>query len=518
MNHPDTVVIGAGHNGLACATLLAKAGQKVLVLDAAPGPGGLAASRDFGAGFRAPVAHTVNHFPEAVAKALDLERHGLRWADGPRPLVQLERPGGEAPIRITGDAIDGVGDADQAAWRAYCAELQTYADALAPFWLKTMPRIAPGPWKDLLTFGHLGLNLRRMGKAPMREFLRVFSLPMRDLAEEHFQDEGLKALACWDGLIGGRMAPRSPNNAVATLLYRMAGRAVHSPANLCAALDAAAEAAGVERRYDSEVARIDIAPVEGAVAERGQALRTLGVTLATSEAVEAGRVISSADPKSTFLELVGAEHLEIGFTQRIQRLRSDGLVAKLHLGLSDLPTFAGLEPKDLEGRLLLAPTPDTIEFAFDDAKYGGLPERPVLEVTFPSLEDPDLAPDDQHVLSAHVMYVPRRFREAFDEDRRAAFIAGLVDRLDAAAPGLRDLVVAQELLTPADLEREHHLAGGHWHHGELALDQMLMMRPTYEAAQYATPIAGLWLCGAGCHPAGDLTGAAGHNAAQEILK
>jgi phytoene dehydrogenase-like protein len=161
---------------------------------------------------------------------------------------------------------------------------------------------------------------------------------------------------------------------------------------------------------------------------------------------------------------------------------------------------------------------DTIEFAFDDAKYGNCPEQPVLEVTMPSLDDPALAPPGQHVLSAHVMFVPYRLKGGWNDEARDAIAERAISTIEKYAPGLREHIVGQEFLTPADIETRYGVAGGHWHHGEFAMDQMLMMRPTYDAAQYRTPLAGLWLCGAGCHPAGDLTGLAGHNAAQEMLR
>ena len=227
-------------------------------------------------------------------------------------------------------------------------------------------------------------------------------------------------------------------------------------------------------------------------------------------------MISSADPKRTFIDLLGARHLEIGFGNRINRLRSRGYVAKLHLALNNLPTFTGLD-KPL-GRMIMAPRLDTIEFAWDDAKYGRCPEQPVMEVTIPSLHAPDLAPAGQHVLSAHVMYIPYELDGGWTEARRTALQAQLLDSLCNYAPGLREQVLHCELLTPVDLERDWRVSGGHWHHGELAMDQMLMMRPTYEAAQYRTPVPGLYLCGAGSHPGGGVMGAAGHNAAREILK
>lgn len=507
----DSIIIGAGYNGLVCAAYLARGGQRVLVLEAAGAPGGLAAAREFHDGYRVPVAHAAGAFPAKIVRDLGLGRQG--FAPGAEPFATTGLgPDGRAVV-IGPDAVTGVPQGDAAAYGEFQRLLGRFADALEPFWLKTMPRI--GPAGDVLTFARLGFELRRMGRKDFLEFLRVFSLPARDLLDEFFTDDTLKAALAWDGLAGGKMAPRSPNGAVLAMLYRRAGnpsgaRRLHAGdiGKLTDALLGAATDAGAEIRCDARVEKL-------LFAGEGEH-RVTGVALAGGETLEADRVVSSADPKTTFLELAGVASLDIGFTNRIRRLRSDGYVAKLHLALDGPPEFGGIERAD--GRLLLADSPDAIEFAFDDAKYGACPEDPVVEVTVPTLHDASLAPDGRHVLSAHVMYVPYRLKGGWTDERRDAMRDRAIERIARHAPGLREQVVAGEFLTPADLEREYRVTGGHWHHAELAIDQLLMMRPTYEAAQYATPLPGLWLCGAGCHPGGDLTGAAGHNAAQAILE
>jgi phytoene dehydrogenase-like protein len=355
----------------------------------------------------------------------------------------------------------------------------------------------------------MGLSVRMLGKTDMREFLRVTALPTRDLMDENFDHDILKAMLSWDGLIGSKLAPRSPNHAVLAMLYRRAGEQHGSVASLIDALHSAATASGAEIRTGTAVERILVrADDKGLVAH--------GVKLANGETIEADRVISSADPQTTFLKLVGVENLEIEFSNRIRRLRCEGYVAKLHLALSDLPNFTGLEKPT--GRMIIAPNLDAIEFAFDDAKYGECSDQPVMEIVIPSINDTSLAPSGQHVLSAHVMYAPYRQKGGWDEAKREAFTERVVATIARYAPGIREQIIHRELLTPLDLEQGFNVTGGHWHHTEFALDQALMMRPTYEAAQYSTPIPGLYLCGAGSHPGGDLTGGPGHNAAQEILR
>ncbi len=514
MERYDSIVIGAGHNGLVCAAYLARAGQKVLVVEANEQAGGLAATREFHPGFRASVAHTVSHFSSKIIQDLELAAHGFKVPVGSMPLVGLDEDGKHVHIRD--GEVHGASEMDAQKYRDFNAQLKRFASALAPFWMKTMPRIGNNSIGELMTFAQLGLKLRLLGKEDMQEFMRVATLPMRDLMDENFDNEVLKAALSWDGLAGSRLAPRSPNSPVFALLYQLfdesAARQVipaSGVAGLIDALASAATAAGAELRCSTPVKRVVIHGDENG-------LSATGVELASGEIIEADRVVSGADPQRTFLQLVGARHLEIEFASRIQRLRTEGLVAKLHLALNGLPAFNGLDKP--EGRMILAPTMDTIEFAFDDAKYGQCPEMPVMECVVPSLHEPGLAPAGQHILSANVMYVPAKLKGGWTTEAKAALTERLIDQLDAYAPGLKAQLLHAELLTPQDLEETHNVTGGHWHHTEFAVDQMLMMRPTYEAAQYATPIPGLFLCGAGSHPGGGLVGAPGHNAAREILK
>ena len=510
MNSYDTVIIGAGHNGLVCAAYLAKSGQRVLVLEAGSSVGGMASSREFHPGFAASVAETVSHFSRQVVTDLELEKYGLDTRTGPIAMTGLDASG--AHVTVRGDQLTGVADEDVAAYRRYLTLMRKFADALEPSWRKTMPRLGNNSLSEIITFGLLGLKLRMLGRKDMREFMRIASLPTRDLADEFFSSDILKSMISWDGLLGSRMAPRSPNGAVLSMLYRMAGDVALPPggaSDLVKSLQASAEAHGVEIRTDTEVAKI-------LVGQSSDGLKANGLKLTDGESLEVGRVVSAVDPRRTFLGLLGVENLEIEFTNRIRRIRCDGFVAKLHVALDSLPEFTGLDSP--EGRLIIAPELDAIEFSFDNAKYGELPENPVMELSIPSLHSSDCAPDGQHVMSVNVMYVPRKLKGGWDDSSRDALREKVVDLIARYSPGFRDKIVATELLTPTDIEHFCRVTGGHWHHTEMAMDQMLMMRPTYEAAQYSTPVPGLWLCGAGSHPGGDLTGLPGHNAAREILK
>jgi len=501
----DSIVIGAGHNGLVCAAYLARAGQRVLVLESAPDVGGLAARREFHSGFRVSVPHVATHVSHKVIRDLELARHGFR-ACGTPPGITGFGSGGQ-PVSLSADSLDGVSTTDREAYANYARLMRRFADRLAPFWQKTIPRIGGNRVGELATFAHLGLNVRRLGKRDMGEFLRLAALPTRDLMDEYFEDDALKVVLSWDGLIGGKLAPRSPNNSVITMLYRMSG--VPGGPGLIGALRASAEAAGVEIHTQSRVAAIRVEADSA-----GQ--RATGVQLESGESVEAPLVISSADPATTFLDLLGVDYLEIGFANRIRHLRNQGYVGKLHLALDQIPEFEGVDRP--EGRLILAPDLDSIEFAYDDAKDGYGSETPVMEVVVPSLDDPALAPDGQHVLSAHVMYVPREPRDGDNDLLRRTMLERSIGVLEEYAPDIRQHIIHQEFMTPTDIETTFGNRGGHWHHVEVAPDQLLMMRPTYEAAQYRTPLTGLYLCGAGSHPGGDLTGHPGHNAAHEVLR
>ncbi len=514
MDRYDSIIIGAGHNGLVCAAYLAQGGQRVLVLEASDTPGGLAAGREFHPGFHASVAHSLSHFPKKIASDLKLASHGFETPAETMPTVGLSAD--KDHVILHQDSVSGTGADDSDAYRNYSRLMQRFADVLRPFWFKTMPRIGINSLTDLKTFAHLGLNIRRMGKKDMREFMRVATLPARDLMDEYFDNEILKATLSWDGLVGSKLAPRSPNGAVLAMLYRMAGESGGSHAipaggvnGLVLSLCASAESSGAEIRCDARVGRILIDGSAGG-------LVATGVQLIDGQKIEADRVISATDPQRTFLKLVGVEYLDIGFTNRIRRLRCDGYVAKLHLALNGLPEFNGIQQPD--GRMIIAPDMDAIEFAFDDAKYGECATKPVMEIVIPSVHDASLAPTGQHVLSAHVMYVPYRLKGGWTNAARDLICERAIDTIAQYAPRIREQIIHQEFLTPYDLEQDYRVTGGHWHHTELAMDQMLMMRPTYEAAQYGTPIPGLYLCSAGCHPGGDIMGGAGHNAAGEILR
>ena len=369
-------------------------------------------------------------------------------------------------------------------------------------------------WGDNLSLLKLGWDVRTLGKYDMQDLLRVGLINIYDHANEFFDSELLKAAVSMDAVLGSRMGPRSPNT-VFGYLYRMLGAqfGLKGPAlpaggmgAVGKAFAAAATAAGVELRTSAAVAGINLR--EG---------RAVGVTLVDGEEIAAPVIISNADPKTTFTRLVGLPNLDAGFARRVANLRASGNAAKLHLALEDLPRFTGLDAASSGDRLLLAPSMDAIERAFNHVKYGEYSPAPALEISIPSVHDSSLAPAGKHVLSAVVQYAPYQLKTGW-ESGKEGFTRSVMQQLEAYAPGISALVSASELLTPVDLEAEFGMHGGHWHHAELSLDQIMMMRPMPGANQYATPVESLYLCGAGAHPGGGVMGLAGRNAAREVIK
>ncbi|HEV2267867.1 MAG TPA: NAD(P)/FAD-dependent oxidoreductase [Steroidobacteraceae bacterium] len=510
----DCIVIGAGHNGLTCAAYLARAGRRVLVLEAAGQAGGAAGTREFAPGFRASsCAHLLHLMPGWLRAELRLAQYGLRMAAERMPTIALS---GADALRIPldpGSAAHDLGEAEARAFREYSARMRRLAAALRPLLEAVPPRLGSGAWRDRLALLGLGAKLRLLGRADMRELLRIAGMCVQDLLDEHFENPLLKGALAFDAVLGTNLGPRSPGS-VFTLLYRLAAgdgsaaslaQPVGGLGALTEALARAAADAGAELRFAAPVARMIVTEDSAA-----------GVVLESGARLEAGCVVSSADPRTTFLRLLGAEHLDAGFVRRVAHLRAQGMTAKLHLALERMPRFTALAGGAPEGRLVLAPSLQAVEHAFNDAKYGKFSAAPLLEVIVPTAVDPGLAPAGRHVLSAVVQYAPYRIAGGW-EGQREQFLDTILQTLEAHAPGLRDSVCAAELLTPQDIETQFRISGGHWHHAELALDQFFMVRPVAGAAQYRAPLRGLFLCGAGCHPGGGVMGLAGHNAARQIL-
>lgn len=513
----DCIVVGGGHNGLVCAGVLAKSGRKVLLLEAEGETGGAARTQEVHPGFRvSSVAHVLNRLHPEVVRALDLGRHGLSFARRDHmPSVAPSREG--APLVLHGaygETLSGADAAGQAAWRGLRAQLLRYAAVLKPFLSRRPPDLAGLSLGEKVALGKTALALKKLGREDMRDFLRVLLMNVGDLLEEQLSDERLMGLLAFDAVLGAHLGPRSPTSLLG-LLYRLAGEVGGEPGAqllpkggmgaVTSGIRAAAETAGVTIRTGSTAARI--------VVKDG---RAVGVVVETGDEFHARTVISAIDPATTFLELVGPRDLDTGFLRKVRNIRMKGDAAKLHLALDRPPEFSGIDAAGHRGRLVIAPSLDHVERAFNPSKYGEFSGQPVMEITLPSLSDPTLAPDGACVLSAVVQYAPYELKEGW-ESGRPKLLAAIMAQLEDHAPGIGKSVRHAELLTPADIEARYRMKGGHWHHGELQADQMLVSRPVSGWSGYDTPIDGLFLAGAGSHPGGGVSGAPGLNAAQRII-
>lgn len=516
MTSSEDIVIGGGHNGLVVATMLAKAGRRVLLVEAQDDLGGGARTQEFHPGFRvSSLAHVLNRLHPAVVKELDLETHGLKLDGRAMPSVALRADVEPAVLRgAYGETVDGVASGEAAAWSQLRALLMRQVDVLKPLLARRPPDLEAMPLGEKLALGGIALSLRRLGREDMREFLRMLLMNVSDVLDEHLTHDALRGLVAFDAVLGSHLGPRSPTSLIG-LYYRLAGEIAGAPGGqmlprggmgaVIAAMRAAAARAGVTIRAGAPVARI--------LVEKG---RAAGVVLASGEEIRSRSVVSAINPRTTLVDLVGPRELDTGFLRKVRNVRMKGNVAKLHLALDRVPAFAGVSAQDHAGRLVIAPSSDAVEAAFNPAKYGEFSDQPVMELVLPSLSDPSLAPDGACVLSANIQFAPHALKEGWDKGRPRLTDA-VMGRLEAHAPGIGKSVVASELLTPVDIEARFLMPGGHWHHGELQPDQMLMSRPVFGAGGYDTPVEGLYLASAGSHPGGGISGVPGLNAARRVL-
>lgn len=515
----DIIVIGAGHNGLVAATYLAKAGLKVTVVEAAPQVGGAAVTREFAPGYKVSgVAHLLHGLNPTIARDLDLARHGLDLKAeriATRSLLADGRNLDVGPdLAASAASMAAISKADADAYPAVMARLTRMADSLAAYALNTPPRpdVARMDWREKLNLGKFAWSLRRLGKKDMLELTRILTMNVNDLANDYFESQAMKGLLCLEGSLGLFLGPRSPST-VFNLLYRLSNLGANGQGgfllprggmgSVTQVLARAAQAAGVTIRTG---AAVDHILIENDVAA--------GVVLANGEELRAGRVVSNVDPQRTALQLIGPRNLDTMFVSRIRHLRMNGCAAKIHLALDGLPdALAGAR-----GRVVVAQRPDDIERAYDCAKYGRVSDRPALEMVIPTLSDPSLAPAGKHVASIVAQYCPYKLKGATQHEARRQIGERTLKVLEEVAPGISQRVTATEILTPYDLEAQFGMTGGQWHHGEITLDQVLFLRPVGQAQNYRMPVPGVYLCGAGAHPGGNISGAPGYNAAREILK
>jgi len=514
----DVVVIGAGHNALVAAFYLAKAGRRPLVLEKQPHVGGGAVTAEIHAGFRCPrFSHEVL-IDKRIAGDLHLESH-VEFIPLPALACAPSLDGDPIVLRddIAGSATSlrplGAKDAD--AYAAFRTAVEQLASVIATTFDSPPPDIDDPTARDLWGLLKAGRRFRSLGTRDSYRLLRWLSMPIGDLMIEWFDNDRLRALLAGPGLSGTMLGPRSAGSSLVFLLreasrLRAGGRSLRvrgGPGALTTAISAAAHEAGAEIRTGVSVERVLVANN-----------RVTGV-VANGQEIPCATVLSGLDPRSTLLSLVDPAALAPEFATRIRNYRGSGTVAKVNLALASLPAFRGVPDSNaLAGHIHIGPELDYLERAFDCIKYGEVSTFPWLDITIPSIADEALAPKGAHVASIYTHYAPFVPRGASQDVAKDMLLHNTLGTLDTYAPGVRSLVVAAEVLMPADLHTQLGLSGGHMFHGELALDQLFTMRPLLGHAGYATPIRGLFLCGAGTHPGGFMTGTSGRLAARAVTR
>ncbi|HVH25605.1 MAG TPA: NAD(P)/FAD-dependent oxidoreductase [Vicinamibacterales bacterium] len=520
----DVIIIGGGHNGLVAAAVLAKTGLRPLVLERAEKVGGCAVTSELAPGFRCPtLAHRAALDP-SIVRALDLERHGLQII---RPAAIVCAPtAGDRALTLWMDTerttreIEPFSRADARRYPEFLASLTAVSSVLRSAFSFQPPSLDRPRLGHIVNLLKLGRRFRGLPAPDAHRLLRWLSMSVGDLVHEWFESEPLVATIAAGGLLGQHLGPRSPGSAAA-FLWLGAGEdrpvvpgwsAVGGIGVVSDALGAAATQAGARIRLCAEVRSI--------VVENDTAT---GVVLSTGEQITAQRIVSNLDPRRTLLGLVGPGHLPAHVSENLRHIRMRGTLAKINYAVSSLPAFRGLAARDpaqqeaaLSGCVRLCHGIDALERAFDAAKYGRSSDEPWIELNIPSLLDRSLAPHGHHVVSAYVQFAPYVLRGSTWDTERDRFGDAATRTIEQFAPGFARSIVARQIITPLDLERDHGLTEGQIFQGELALDQLFLARPLLGWAQYGTPIRSLYLCGVGTHPGAGLDGRSGWLAAQSI--
>ena len=520
----DVVIIGGGHNGLACAAYLAKAGLDVLVLEKRGVVGGAAATEEPWPGYRVSSAsYVVSLMPHQVVRELDLKRFGYEVSII-TPDYFVPFPDGTS-LTLWGDverdaaAIGRFSERDAAAYVAF----DRYFDRVARL-LKDLLFVVPPNMnlRDLPKWAATAGRFRKWSGRDLHETVRLFTMSAADFLDEWFEDERVKGALATQAIIGAWCGPMTPGSAYVLMHHWIGEVDGHAGAwgwakggmgGISAAMARAAEAAGAEIRTDAEVERVAI----------NASGRAVGVALTDGALIRCQRVVSSAHPITTYLTLVGEERLPRGVVSDVRRYRTRSGSVKLNVALSKLPTFPSWNAGDGDvhkGLVATSPSVEYLERAWDDAKYGRMSEHPYIEAVFPTAHEPEgLAPNGKHLMLAFSQYGPYELAEgSWDDGGREEYARRALKALGEFAPGLEDLVEHLEVLTPKDIEARFGLIGGNIMQGELTPDQMFSFRPIPNYGDYRTPIAGMYLCGSGTHPGGGVMGVPGRNAASVVLR
>ena len=520
----DAIIIGAGHNGLVTAGYLAKAGRKVLVLERRNIVGGAAVTEEIFPGFKvSSVADGSGYLSSAVRRDLKLDSH-VETIDSEVVAFSPQPDGSHLTIyRDTAKTVQEIArfsKADAEAYPGFIELMQALAGVVGALGHMTpmdLPEVSFGDLRGAVRL--LGPG-RKLGRKRISELLRILPMPAADILNEYFESGAVKGAIGANSSLGVSFGPQESGTAYTMLyswalsgngLFRSAGVVKGGIGALCDAIAAAARGFGAEIRTDASVASISV--------EDG---RATGVKLESGEELAANTVVSNADPRTTFNRLLDPRTLGTKLLQHVANIKYRGSGLRIHLALCGLPQFtsgsAGDSPAQLGAPIQIAPSLDYIERAYDCSKYGRFSDSPYLDILIPSVLDPSAAPAGQHLMSITAKYGPYELREGDWETQKEAFADVVVNTLAKYAPNIRDLIQQRHVLSMADLESIYGLPEGNPNHGEMILNQFFHMRPIPGHARYRTHLDGMYLCGAGCHPGGGVTGVSGHNAAREILK
>jgi len=519
----DVVIIGGGHNGLACAGYLAKAGLDVLVLEKRDLVGGAAVTEEPWPGYRVSSAsYVVSLMPPQVVRELDLKRFGY-GVSIITPDYFVPFPDGTS-LTLWGDVerdaanIARFNERDAAAYVAF----DRYFDRVARL-LKDLLFVVPPNMnlRDLPKWAATAGRFRKWSGRDLHETVRLFTMSAADFLDEWFEDERVKGALATQAIIGAWCGPMTPGSAYVLMHHWIGEVDGHAGAwgwvkggmgGISQAMARAAEAAGAEIRTSAEVDRVAI----------NASGRAVGVALVDGSLVRAQRIVSCAHPVTTYLSLVGEERLPGDVVRDVKRYRTRSGSVKLNVALSELPAFPSWDQQgDLhKGLAAVSPSVEYLERAWDDAKYGRMSEHPYVEVVFPTAHEPEgLAPKGKHLMLAFSQYGPYELADgSWDDGGRDEYAARVLKALGEFAPTLESSVEHLEVLTPKDIEDRFGLIGGNIMQGELTPDQLFSFRPIPGHGDYRTPVAGMYLCGSGTHPGGGVMGVPGRNAASVILR
>jgi len=521
----DVVIIGGGHNGLVCACYLAGAGLKVRVLERRAIVGGAAVTEEFAPGFRnSTAAYTVSLLNPKIIRELKLAEHGLRVVE--RPFANfLPLPDGRSfrlgpTLSDTQREIAHFSARDAQRLPDYYSTIETAAESLRRLVLETPPNMGGG-WRDWLRALSLGRRVAHMTRPAQRDLWELVTRSAGELLDYWFESDPIKAVFGFDAQVGHFASPYSPGSAYVLLHHAFGevngkrgtwGHAMGGMGAVSEAIAAEARARGVEISTGAEV-----------IAVRVKGGRVSGVALRDGTEIEAGAVAGAVNPKLLYLRMLEPGALDADFRSRIERWRCASGSFRMNVALSELPDFACLPGKQAQPHhssgIIIAPSLAYMERAYFDARTLGYARAPIVEMLIPSTVDTTLAPQGKHVASLFCQHFDPVLPDGQSwDDAKEAAADIVVETVNRYAPNFKQSIIARKILSPLDLEREFGMIGGDIFHGALTLDQLFSARPVLGYADYRSPVRGLYLCGAGAHPGGGVTGAPGHNAAREILR